>query len=140
MRTHLLRAIDEDAEFATWADQPMHLAFYELRSPESRPTSRPTILEMLALRRTAHLITEGTQMLLMSLIPVVAGRIAPSRARTAVGHLKLIVSMVGPTRREAEHVVEGVLSQVRGILPPGFQIRASLVERESWRPPSALAD
>ena len=49
----------------------MSVARYELRGPNRLVSERPTILEMLALRRAAQRVVELTEMLLLSLI---AGR------------------------------------------------------------------
>ncbi len=78
----------------------MQVARYELRGPNRQVCDRPTILEMLALRRAAQRVVELTDMLLLSLTPVVGGRTGP---------LKFAVSMVGPTIEEARHVVEQVV-------------------------------
>ena len=89
-REHLMKAIDEDGVFGDWAEAPMQVARYELRGPNRHVSERPTILEMLALRRAAQRVVELTEMLLLRLTPVVAGRTGP---------LKFVVSMVGPDAR-----------------------------------------
>lgn len=122
IRDHLMRAITSDCEFAEWVEAPMQVARYELRGPNRQVSDRPTILEMLALRRAAGRVVELTEMLLTSLLPVVGGRTGP---------LKFIVSMVGPTLDEARLVVEQVLSQVRGMLPETIELVATLVK---WEP------
>src|SRR3712207_8356447 len=53
-RSHLMKAIDEDGAFGDWAESPMQVARYELRGPSRQVSERPTILEMLALRRAAQ--------------------------------------------------------------------------------------
>ena len=55
------------------------IARYELRGPNRLVSDRPTILEMLALRRAATRVVELTDMLLLSLIAVTAGRTGPLR-------------------------------------------------------------
>ena len=87
VREHLMKAIDEDGLFGDWAEAPMEVARYELRGPNRQVSERPTILEMLALRRAAQRVVELTEMLLLSLTPVVSGRTGP---------LKFAVSIVGP--------------------------------------------
>ena len=99
----------------------MQVARYELRGPNRQVSERPTILEMLALRRAAQRVVELTEMLLLSLTPVVAGRTGP---------LKFAVSMVGPTLEEARHVVEQVVSQVQGMLPDTLELGVTLVKGE----------
>jgi len=130
-REHLLKAIDEDGLFGDWAEAPMEVARYELRGPNRQVSERPTILEMLALRRAAQRVVELTEMLLLSLTPVVAGRTGP---------LKFAVSIVGPTIEEARHVVEQIVSQVQGLLPDTLELGATLVKGETGRPARTLVD
>jgi hypothetical protein len=79
------------------------------------------------LRRAAQRVVELTEMLLLSLTPVVAGRTGP---------LKFAISIVGPTIDEARHVVEQIVSQVQGLLPT----RSSSARRSSRvRPGAPLA-
>lgn len=122
VKDHLVNAITNECAFAEWYEAPMQVARYELRGPNRQVTERPTILEMLALRRAAARVIELTEMLLTSLLPVVAGRTGP---------LKFVVSMVGPSLDEARHVVEQVVSQVRGLLPDTIELVATLVK---WEP------
>jgi hypothetical protein len=131
VREHLLKAIDEDGLFGDWAEAPMQVARYELRGPNRQVSERPTILEMLALRRAAQRVVELTEMLLLSLTPVVAGRTGP---------LKFAISIVGPTIDEARHVVEQVVSQVQGMLPDTLELGATLVKGEPGRPARTLVD
>jgi serine/threonine-protein kinase len=131
VREHLMKAIDEDGLFGDWYEAPMQIARYELRGPNRQVSERPTILEMLALRRAAQRVVELTEMLLLSLTPVVAGRTGP---------LKFVVSMVGPTIDEARHVVEQVASQVQGLLPDTLELAATLVKGEPGRPARHLID
>ena len=131
VREHLMKAIDEEGMFADWAEAPMQVARYELRGPNRQVSERPTILEMLALRRAAQRIIELTEMLLLSLTPVVAGRTGP---------LKFVVSMVGPTLEEARHVVEQVVAQVQSTLPETLELGATIVKGEPGRPGRTLID
>ncbi len=131
VREHLMKAIDEDGLFGDWGEVPMQVARYELRGPNRQVSERPTILEMLALRKAAQRVVEITEMLLLSLTPVVAGRTGP---------LKFVVSMVGPTIDEARHVVEQVASQVQGLLPDTLELAATLVKGEPGRPARHLID
>ncbi|MBM4357541.1 MAG: protein kinase, partial [Deltaproteobacteria bacterium] len=86
VREHLLRSITNECEFGEWYEAPMQVARYELRGPNRQASDRPTILEMLAMRRAAARVIELTEMLTTALLPVVAGRTGP---------LKFVVSMVG---------------------------------------------
>ncbi len=122
VRDDLMNAIANDCAFAEWYEAPMQVGRYELVGPNREASERPTILEMLALRRAARRVTELTEMLLSSLLPVVAGRTGP---------LKFVVSMVGPTTEEARHVVEQVAAQVRGMLPETIELAPTLVK---WEP------
>lgn len=131
IRDHLLKAIDEEGHFADWAESPMQVARYELRGPNRQVSERPTILEMLALRRAAQRIVELTEVLLINLSPVVAGRTGP---------LTFGVSMVGPSLDEARHVVEQAVAQVRGALPETLDLGATIVKGEFGRPGRTLLD
>lgn len=131
IREHMLKSIDEEAAFADWAEMPFHLARYELRGPNRHVSDRPTILEMLALRKAAQRVIELTETLMLSLTPVVAGRTGP---------LKFVVSMVGPSLEEARHIVEQVVSQVQGIIPDTLELAAALVKGEPGRPGRTLLD
>jgi eukaryotic-like serine/threonine-protein kinase len=130
-RTQMLRALDEEVRFAEWDGIPVCVARYEVQSPSRLVSDRPTILEMLALRRAAQRVIELTEMLLMSIVPVTAGRTAP---------LKFAVAMTGPTVEEARHVVEQVVSQVQGLLPSALNLEATLVQYQSGAPVEALVD
>lgn len=131
IREHLLKSIDEDAAFAEWAELPFHIARYELRGPNRSVSERPTILEMLALRKAAQRVVELTETLTMSIIPLVSGRTGP---------LKFIVSMVGPPLEEARHIVEQVVAQVQGIVPDTLELGAALIKGEPGRPGRSLLD
>jgi serine/threonine protein kinase len=131
IREHLVKAITSECEFAEWVEAPMQVARYELRGPNRQVSDRPTILEMLALRRAAGRVIELTELLLTSLMPVVAGRTGP---------LKFIVSMVGPTLEEARLVVEQVLAQVRGMLPETIELVATLVKWEPGKSAKSLLE
>jgi eukaryotic-like serine/threonine-protein kinase len=121
-RDQLLKALDEEAEFGDWVDQPVTVARYELRGPNRLVSDRPTILEMLALRRAATRVVELTDMLLQSLIAVTAGRTGP---------LRFCVAMVGPGPQEARNLVEQISGQVQGMLPEGLELVATIAR---WEP------
>jgi serine/threonine-protein kinase len=121
-RDQLLKALDEEAEFGEWVDQPVTVARYELRGPNRLVSDRPTILEMLALRRAATRVVELTDMLLLSLIAVTSGRTGP---------LRFCVAMVGPGPQEARNLVEQVVGQVQGMLPDGLELVATIARYES---------
>jgi serine/threonine-protein kinase len=121
LRDHVLRALDEEAAFAEWVEAPLTVARYELRGPNRLVSERPTILEMLALRRAATRVVELTDMLLLSLIAVTAGRTGP---------LRFCVAMVGPGQQEARNLVEQVVGQVQGMLPDGLDLGATIARYE----------
>jgi serine/threonine protein kinase len=118
-RDQLLKAVDEEAAFSDWVEAPMTIARYDLRGPNRLVSDRPTIHEMLALRRAATRVVELTDMLLLSLIAVTAGRSGPRR---------FCVAMVGPGQQEARNLVEQVVGQVKGMLPEGLEL-VSTIER-----------
>lgn len=131
LRDQLLEAVDEEAQFADWVEQPLSIARYELRGPNRLVSDRPTILEMLALRRAATRVVELTDMLLLSLIAVTAGRSGP---------LRFVVAMVGPGAQEARNLVEQVVGQVQGMLPEGLELAASIARYETGQSARALVD
>jgi serine/threonine-protein kinase len=130
-RDQLLKALDEEAEFGEWVDQPVTVARYELRGPNRLVSDRPTILEMLALRRAATRVVELTDMLLLSLIAVTAGRTGP---------LRFAVAMAGPGPQEARNLVEQVVGQVQGMMPEGLDLVASIARYEPGTNSRALVD
>jgi serine/threonine-protein kinase len=130
-RDQVLKALDEEAQFAEWVDAPLTIARYELRGPNRLVSDRPTILEMLAFRRAATRVVELTDMLLLSLIAVTAGRTGP---------LRFVVAMVGPGAQESRNLVEQVVGQVQGMLPEGLDLVASIARYEAGLNVRALID
>lgn len=130
-RDQLLRALDEEVEFGDWVDQPVTVARYELRGTNRAVSDRPTILEMLALRRAAQRVVELTDMLLLSLLAVTAGRTAP---------LRFAAIMVGPGPQEARNLVEQVVGQVQGMMPEGLDLAASIARYERGTDARSLVD
>jgi serine/threonine-protein kinase len=131
LRDNCLKALEDDAQFAEWLDAPLTLARYELRGPNRLVSDRPTILEMLAFRRAAIRVVELTDMLLLSLIAVTAGKTGP---------LRFVVSMVGPGAQEARNLVEQVVGQVQGMLPDGLDLVASIARYEAGTSVRAIVD
>ena len=110
-REPLLKALDDEAAFAEWVEAPLTIARYELRGPNRLVSDRPTILEMLAFRKAATRVVELTDMLLLSLIAVTAGRTGP---------LRFCVAMVGPrAARGAEPRRVGASARCRACSPKG---------------------
>jgi eukaryotic-like serine/threonine-protein kinase len=130
-REHVLGALDEEAAFANWVEAPLTIARYELRGPNRLVSERPTILEMLALRRAATRVVELSDMLLLSLIAVTAGHTGP---------LRFCVAMVGPGAQEARNLVEQVVGQVQGLLPDGLELVATVVAYEPGVSARSLVD
>ena len=130
-RDYLLRELRDELSFAQWDNVTASVARYHIRGPGRQASDRPTILEMLALRRVAQRVVELTEMLLLSIVPVTAGRIGP---------LKFAVIMTGPSADEARHVVEQVVSQVQGLMPESLELAATIVKAEQGQPPQALLD
>ena len=130
-RDYLLRALQEEMAFSVWNSVTLTVARYHVRGPNRSVSERPTILEMLALRRAAQRVVELTEVLLLSIVPVTAGRIGP---------LKFAVAMTGPGVDEARHVVEQVVSQVQGLMPEALDLAATIVKGEPGQPPQALLD
>ena len=120
-RDHLLKALDEEAAFSEWVEQPLSIARYELRGPNRLVSDRPTILEMLAFRRAAVRVVELTDTLMLSIIAQTAGRTGP---------LRFAVAMMGPGAGEAKNLVEQVVGQVQGMLPDGLDLVASIARYE----------
>ncbi len=130
-REALLESIDEEGSFCDWADVPLTVARYELRGPNRQVSDRPTILEMLALRRAAQRCVELTETLLLALTPVVAGRTGP---------LRFSIAMAGPSIEEARTLVEQVVSQVQGMMPDKVELFATIVKGEPGIPARSLID
>ena len=130
-REALLESIDEEGSFCEWADVPLTVARYELRGPNRQVSDRPTILEMLALRRAAQRCVELTETLLLALTPVVAGRTGP---------LRFSIAMAGPSIEEARTLVEQVVSQVQGMMPEKVELFATIVKGEAGVPARSLID
>lgn len=128
-RREMLQALKDDLAFSRWEGVPLTLATYEVYSPNRPPHERPTILEMLALRRAAQRVAELTELFLLSMVPVTAGR---------TGSLKFVVAMIGPKLEEAQTVVEQIVSQVRGSAPEGLDLRARLLLAEDEMSAEAL--
>jgi serine/threonine-protein kinase len=128
---HMQRYVDEEASFSEWAEATFTVARYELRGPNRLVSERPTILEMLALRRAAQRVVELSEMLLLSITPVISGRTGP---------LRFAVAMVGPSVDEARHVVEQIVAQVQSMLPESLQLAATLVKGEPGRPGRSLLE
>ncbi len=131
IREQLLHAVEEEVAFADWVEAPLTIARYELRGPNRLVSERPTILEMLALRRGATRVIELTDTLLLSLIAVTAGRTGP---------LRFCVAMVGPGPQEARNLVEQVVGQVQGMLPEGLELGATIARYEKGVGAAALVD
>jgi serine/threonine-protein kinase len=130
-RDMMLKAIEDEAAFADWVEQPLSIARYELRGPNRTVSDRPTILEMLAFRRAATRAVELTDMLMLSLIAVTAGRTGP---------LRFAVAMMGPAPQDAKNLVEQVVGQVQGMLPEGLDLVASIARHEPGVPIRSLLD
>ncbi|WP_231511154.1 FHA domain-containing serine/threonine-protein kinase [Chondromyces apiculatus] len=129
VREHLMKAIDEDGLYAEWAEAPMQVAVFQLRGANRQVNERPTILEMLALRRAAQGAVEKIEAQLLSLVPLTAGRTGP---------LRFAVAMVGVSQEEARQVLEQVLPQVQDSLPKTLELIATLVKLEPGRPARSL--
>ncbi len=130
-REQALTALEDEAAFSAWVEQPMTIARYELRGANRSGADRPTILEMLALRRAATRVVELTDMLLLSLIAVTAGRTGP---------LRFVLAMTGPGASEARNIVEQVVGQVQGMLPEGLELHASIARFEAGSSIRSLID
>jgi eukaryotic-like serine/threonine-protein kinase len=130
-REHFLKAIGEELSYAKWTGSSMSLARYQIRGPTRSDSERPTILEMLALRRVATRIVELTEMMMIAMIPAVSGR---------TGHLKFAVGMMGPGIDEARAIVEQVVAQVQGLMPDTLDLDASVVRGDPEQPVEQLLD
>jgi GGDEF domain-containing protein len=130
-REPFLRALAEEVAFAKWTGSSVSLARYKIRGPTRSDSERPTILEMLALRRVATRIVELTEMMMIAMIPAVAGR---------TGHLKFAIGMMGPGIDEARAIVEQVVAQVQGLMPDTLDLDASVVRGDPEHPVEQLLD
>jgi serine/threonine-protein kinase len=130
-REQLQKSLAEESSFARWTGTNLSLARYQIRGPGRVGDERPTILEMLALRRVAQRVVELTEMMMIAMVPAVAGRAA---------HLKFAVGMLGPAIDESRHVVEQVVAQVQGLMPESLELVASVVRADPERPVEQLLD
>jgi eukaryotic-like serine/threonine-protein kinase len=128
-RDQLLKYLEDELRFSEWDGVPLTVARYEVTSPNRLVSDRPTILEMLALRRCAQRVIELTEVLLLSIVPVTAGRVAP---------LQFAVAMTGPSAEEANNVVEQVVSQVQGLMPETLRLGATVVQSETGKSAQSL--
>lgn len=128
-RERFIETLHDECAFATWTSVPLCVARYAIRGPARTVSSRPTILEMLALRRVAQRIVELTEMMLFSIVPVTAGVLGP---------LSIAVAMVGPSPAECCQVVEQVLSQVRGLLPESLELVSAVTHAEPGQSAESL--
>lgn len=130
-KAEMLRALDEECRFSEWNESPMCIATYEIKSPNRLVSDRPTILEMLALRRAAQRVTELTEVLMLSIVPVTAGR---------TGSLKFAIAMSGSSLEEARHIVEQVVAQVQGTMPDTLELVAKILQMQPGQTARALLD
>jgi serine/threonine-protein kinase len=130
-RDQMMRTLEDERSFAEWSSAPLTVARYQIRGPHRHVSERPTILEMLALRRAAQRVVELTEMLLLALVPVTGGRTGP---------LKFAIAMIGPSLDEARNVVEQVVSQVQGLMPESLELAATIARAEPGQPVQALLD
>jgi len=130
-KDRFLEAVDDECGFARWMGVPMCVAKYHIQGPGRSVTSRPTILEMLAMRRIAQRVVELTEMMLFSIVPVTAG---------AMANLGFAIVMIGPSPSESRQVVEQVLAQVRGLLPESLELVSSVAQCQPGQPAASLFD
>ncbi len=130
-REQFLRALEEELAYAEWSNNHLTVARYHVRSPTRHVSDRPTIIEMLALRRAAQRVADLTEMLLLSIVPVTGGRTGP---------LKFAIAMTGPSLEEARNVVEQVVSQVQVLMPESLDLAATLVRAEPGQRVQSLID
>lgn len=128
-RERFIEALNDECAFARWTTVPLCVAKYRIQGPGRNISSRPTILEMLALRRIAQRASELTEMMLFSIVPVTAG---------IIGSLSFAVAMTGPSPTESRQVVEQVLAQVRGLLPDTLELVSSVSHAEPGQSPESL--
>lgn len=130
----LRRGLEQDAELGRWADLPLHVASYRLVHDGQRTEGRLALEELLALRRIGRSIAELTDNLLLSVSPVVAGRPVVSPPGAPDLGTEIVVSLVGPTRQEAQNLVDLVVADARSRLSPRFTVEASLKPRAPGEP------
>jgi serine/threonine-protein kinase len=129
-REPLKIALDEDGLLAEWAGLPMQVARFRLRPLPGAPAPS-AIMEMLEMRRAARRAIDQTELLLLSLVPLVSGRVAP---------LDFVASIVGLTADDAQDVVDQVIAQSQPGSAGSLQLTASLVRHVPGRPAQALIE
>jgi serine/threonine-protein kinase len=130
-RDRFVEAVDDECAFARWMSVPMCVAKYRIQGPGRSVTSRPTIPEMLAMRRVAQRVVELTEMMLFSIVSVVAGTTA---------NLGFAVVMIGPSPSETRQVVEQVVAQVGGLLPESLELVSGVVQCQPGQTAVSLFD
>ncbi len=108
-----IQSLQDECDFSGWDAVALHVAIYELKSAGRPAGERLTITEMLALRHAAQRVVELTETLLLSVVPLTAGRDSP---------LRFAVAMSGPSFDEASSVVEQVVSQTQSLLPESMTL------------------
>jgi serine/threonine-protein kinase len=129
-REPLMIALDEDGLLTEWAQLPMQVARFQLSALRGAPTP-PVIMEMLELRRVAKRAIGQIESVLVSLVPLVAGRSGP---------LDFVASIVGLTAGDAHEVLDQVIAQSQPGSAGSLQLTASLVQHVPGRAARALLD
>ncbi len=99
--------------------------------PQRHVSDRPTILEMLALRRAAQRVVELTEMLLLALVPVTGGCTGPAQVRHRHD---------GSQPRRGETWSSKSSRRSQGLMPESLDLAATIVRAEPGQPVQALLD
>ena len=86
---------------------------------------------MLALRRSAQRVSELTEVLMLSIVPVTSGRTGP---------LRFAIAMSGSSLDESRHIVEQVVAQVQGTMPDTLELVAKISQMQPGQSARALLD
>jgi len=136
-------ALRKERQFADWADLQLHLAIFEIRlqKPSGRP--RLTVLELLVLRRLARRVTELTDSLMVHLRTATAGLVPvprPDARKAPLVAPRVVISWIGVNAAQARVLLDTMLAELKALMPPGLQLRATLVPCPAGANPAALID
>lgn len=115
-------ALDEEAAFARWAEVPLHVARFRIVGPSGETASgaqRAMLTRALevAARYSVYVVEEN----LMRCHPILGARTGPS---------EFFISLLEPTRDQAQSILSSVLEHAQPYLPDGFRIEVTLVAAE----------
>lgn len=133
------RGMEQDARFSDWSDIPMVRATFRVDSRLARKDERPSILELLALRRVARRVVELTHNFLLATRPVVAGRAVETYPATPRRVDEVVVSIVAAGEGHVRTIIDLVMADATLLLPPSFSLSVQIDVRAPGSPAAPRA-